>query len=103
MFLEARGGEDMAPKPEPPLIAAVEDKKAVGGRHKQVSVATEGGLGTPVPDISIEVDDLDEVERRVREARLVIEYGPTNEPWGVRRFSEILQLRLESAALRDFS
>jgi len=52
----------------------------------QVSVATEGGSGTPVPDISIEVDDLDEVERRVREAGLVIEYGPTNEPWGVRRF-----------------
>ena len=52
----------------------------------QVSVATEGGSGTPVPDISIEVDDLDEVERRVREAGLVIEYGPTSEPWGVRRF-----------------
>jgi len=52
----------------------------------QVSVATEGGSGTPVPDISIEVDDLDEVERRVRKAGLVIEYGPTSEPWGVRRF-----------------
>jgi len=52
----------------------------------QVSVATEGGSRTPEPDISIEVDDLDEVERRVREAGLVIEYGPTNEPWGVRRF-----------------
>ena len=25
----------MAPKPEPPLIGAVDDKKAVGGRHKQ--------------------------------------------------------------------
>jgi hypothetical protein len=35
VFLEARRGEDMAPKPEPPLIGAVEDKKAVGGRHKQ--------------------------------------------------------------------
>ena len=45
-----------------------------------------GGSGTPVPDISIEVDDLDEVERRVREEGLVIEYGPTTEPWGVRRF-----------------
>ena len=38
----------------------------------QVSVATEGGSGMPVPDISIEVDDLDEVERRVREAGLAI-------------------------------
>ena len=52
----------------------------------QLSVATEGGSGTPVPDVSIEVDDLDEVERRVREEGLVIEYGPTIEPWGVRRF-----------------
>ena len=52
----------------------------------QLSVATEGGSGTPVPDISVEVDDLDEVERRVREEGLVIEYGPTTEPWGVRRF-----------------
>jgi catechol 2,3-dioxygenase-like lactoylglutathione lyase family enzyme len=52
----------------------------------QLSVATEGGSGTPVLDISIEVDDLDEVERRVREEGLLIEYGPTTEPWGVRRF-----------------
>ena len=52
----------------------------------QLSVATEGGSGTPVPDISIEVDDLDEAERRVREEGLSIEYGPTTEPWGVRRF-----------------
>jgi catechol 2,3-dioxygenase-like lactoylglutathione lyase family enzyme len=52
----------------------------------QLSVATEGGSGTPVPDISIEVDDLDEVERRVRKEGLLIEYGPTTEPWGVRRF-----------------
>jgi catechol 2,3-dioxygenase-like lactoylglutathione lyase family enzyme len=52
----------------------------------QLSVATEGGSGTAVPDISIEVDDLDEVERRVREEGLVIVYGPTTEPWGVRRF-----------------
>jgi catechol 2,3-dioxygenase-like lactoylglutathione lyase family enzyme len=52
----------------------------------QISVAMEGGSGTPVPDISVEVDDLDEVERRVREAGLLIEYGPAAEPWGVRRF-----------------
>ncbi|MEW8558756.1 MAG: hypothetical protein AB2588_12275 [Candidatus Thiodiazotropha sp.] len=31
----------------------------------QISVASEGGSGTPVPDISIEVDDIDEVIRRV--------------------------------------
>ncbi|MDQ8755549.1 VOC family protein [Sphingosinicella sp. LHD-64] len=52
----------------------------------QVSIATEGGSGTPVPDLSIEVDDLDEIHRRVRQAGIAIEYGPASEPWGVRRF-----------------
>jgi catechol 2,3-dioxygenase-like lactoylglutathione lyase family enzyme len=52
----------------------------------QVSVAAEGGSGTAVPDMSIEVDDLEEALRRVRKARFPIEYGPTSEPWGGRRF-----------------
>ena len=52
----------------------------------QVSVAAEGGSGTPVPDISIEVDDLDEALRRVTRAGIAVEYGPAVEPWGVRRF-----------------
>lgn len=52
----------------------------------QLSVATEGGSGTAVPDLSIEVDDLDEVLRRVRQSGIAVEYGPVLEPWGVRRF-----------------
>jgi catechol 2,3-dioxygenase-like lactoylglutathione lyase family enzyme len=52
----------------------------------QISVASEGGSGTPVPDISIEVDNFDEVHRSVVAARLPVEYGPVDEPWGVRRF-----------------
>ena len=52
----------------------------------QVSFATEGGSGTPVPDLSIEVDDLDEALQRMRKAKIEIEYGPADEPWGVRRF-----------------
>ena len=52
----------------------------------QISFAAEGGSGTPVPDLSIEVDDLDEVHRRVVRAGLPVEYGPAREPWGVRRF-----------------
>ena len=52
----------------------------------QVSIATEGGSDTPVPDLSIEVDDLMEVHQRVVAAGLPIEYGPVDEPWGVRRF-----------------
>ena len=52
----------------------------------QISIATEGGSGTPVPDLSIEVDNLTEVHRRVLAAGLPIEYGPKSEPWGVTRF-----------------
>lgn len=51
----------------------------------QLSIATEGGSGTEVPDISIEVDDLQAIIKRVRDAELKIEYGPVVEPWGVER------------------
>jgi catechol 2,3-dioxygenase-like lactoylglutathione lyase family enzyme len=52
----------------------------------QVSIATQGGSGTPVPDLSIEVDNLDEVHARVLSAGIEVVYGPAVEPWGVRRF-----------------
>jgi catechol 2,3-dioxygenase-like lactoylglutathione lyase family enzyme len=57
-----------------------------GAAAPQISVASEGGSGTPVPDLSVEVDDLEEVHRRVAAAGLPIEYGPVSEPWGVTRF-----------------
>jgi catechol 2,3-dioxygenase-like lactoylglutathione lyase family enzyme len=59
---------------------------ADGKMTPQIGIATEGGSGTPVPDLSIEVDDVDEVHRRAVEKGLTIEYGPVNEPWNVRRF-----------------
>ena len=52
----------------------------------QVSIASEGGSGTPTPDLSIEVDDLDAALKRVKQTGIPIEYGPAEEPWGVRRF-----------------
>lgn len=52
----------------------------------QLSFASEGGSGAPVPDFSIEVDDLEAVLARVRAADHAIVYGPVDEPWGVRRF-----------------
>ena len=52
----------------------------------QISVAVEGGSGTTVPDLWIEVDNFEEVQKRVLAARLPIEYSPVDEPWGVRRF-----------------
>ncbi|MCP3097861.1 VOC family protein [Myxococcus sp. K15C18031901] len=52
----------------------------------QLSFMSQGGSGTPVPDLSIEVDDLDAAIARVKKAGIPFEYGPTDEPWGVRRF-----------------
>jgi catechol 2,3-dioxygenase-like lactoylglutathione lyase family enzyme len=52
----------------------------------QVSFMSQGGSDTPVPDVSIEVDDVDAALERVRAAGFPIEYGPADEPWGVRRF-----------------
>ena len=52
----------------------------------QVGVAIEGGSGTPVPDLSIEVDDVEEALARMKKAKVTIEYGPADEPWSVRRF-----------------
>ncbi|WP_079527999.1 VOC family protein [Halobacillus hunanensis] len=63
---------------------------ATYGSHEkmdtQVSFLSEGGSGTPVPDLSIEVDDLDDALTRIQEAGISIEYGPVEESWGVRRF-----------------
>jgi catechol 2,3-dioxygenase-like lactoylglutathione lyase family enzyme len=52
----------------------------------QISFASQGGSGTPTPDLSIEVDDLDAALERMKRAGFPPEYGPTDEPWGVRRF-----------------
>lgn len=60
-----------------------------GSREKmtvQVSFGSEGGSGTPLPDLSIEVDDLDSALQRFRDSDVTIEYGPAREPWGIRRF-----------------
>ncbi len=59
---------------------------AAADARPQLSVATEGGSGTPVPDLSIEVDDLDAILARFEAAGHAPEYGPVEEPWGVRRF-----------------
>lgn len=61
-----------------------------GARDKQmrvqISIASEGGSGTPTPDLSIEVDDVDAALERFKAAGVDIAYGPADEPWGVRRF-----------------
>lgn len=52
----------------------------------QLSFATQGGSNTAVPDLSIEVDDVDGAWTHLSAAGFAIEYGPADEPWGVRRF-----------------
>ena len=52
----------------------------------QLSFASQGGSGTDVPDLSIEVDDVDEAYSRMKKCRFKIVYPLTEEPWGVRRF-----------------
>ena len=57
-----------------------------GQASPQISFASEGGSGTPVPDFSIEVGDLADTHQRLIDAGYQVEYGPVTEPWGVRRF-----------------
>lgn len=52
----------------------------------QVSIASEGGQGTLVPQLSIEVDDIDDVHARAVAIGVNIPYPLTTEPWGIRRF-----------------
>ncbi|MDM8174038.1 MULTISPECIES: VOC family protein [Olivibacter] len=52
----------------------------------QVSFASQGGDGLPVPYLSIEVDDLDQALTEITKHGFEIIYGPSHEPWGVRRF-----------------
>ena len=43
---------------------------ADGSITQQISVAIEGGSGTTVPDLSIEVDDLSDLHRRISGVRV---------------------------------
>ena len=59
---------------------------AGGTQTAQLSLAAEGGAGTPVPSVSIEVDDLDACHARAVAEGAPITHGPVTEDWGVRRF-----------------
>lgn len=52
----------------------------------QINITQDGGSGTPTPDISIEVEDVDAVYDKATAAGFEITYGPVDEPWGIRRF-----------------
>lgn len=52
----------------------------------QISFAEQGGNDTEVPDLSIEVDNVDEIYDKMKRADFEITYELTDEEWGVRRF-----------------
>jgi catechol 2,3-dioxygenase-like lactoylglutathione lyase family enzyme len=52
----------------------------------QVSFAAQGGNNTEVPLLSIEVDNVDELYKKIKQEGFEITYGMTDESWGVRRF-----------------
>ena len=52
----------------------------------QLSVVLDDGTATPLPNVSVEVANVDEVHARAVERGLEIVYPLTDEPWGVRRF-----------------
>jgi catechol 2,3-dioxygenase-like lactoylglutathione lyase family enzyme len=52
----------------------------------QISIMRDDGSSNPMPDVSVEVADVDEVHTRAIAHRLEIVYPLTDEPWGVRRF-----------------
>jgi len=54
--------------------------------NPQISVASQGGSDTPVPDVSIEVDDVNAAHEAMTGAGFEITYPICDEPWGVRRF-----------------
>ena len=61
----------------------------------QLSVMSESGSGTAVPDMSIEVDNVEDALERVRKAGIAIEYGPATEPWGSAQILRARSIRKE--------
>ena len=52
----------------------------------QVTLAQHAGPNAPMTDLSVEVDDFDDVLDKVKKAGFDIIYGPVVEPWGLKRF-----------------
>lgn len=52
----------------------------------EISFAVQGGNDTQVPDLSIEVDNIEEIYEKMKMAGFDIRYDITDEDWGVRRF-----------------
>ncbi len=52
----------------------------------QLSLLTHDATAPVIPDVSVEVDDVDAAHQAARRAGAEIVHPLTDEPWGVRRF-----------------
>jgi catechol 2,3-dioxygenase-like lactoylglutathione lyase family enzyme len=52
----------------------------------QLSLMTHDATAPVVPDVSVEVDDVDAAHQAAQDAGAEIVHPLTDEPWGVRRF-----------------
>jgi predicted enzyme related to lactoylglutathione lyase len=59
--------------------------ESLANPQAQLSVIAKDPSGLH-PDLTVEVDNVDEVYTRALARGVQIVYPPTNEPWGVRRF-----------------
>lgn len=59
---------------------------APGSPVVQLSVVRPTSSDVPLPQVSVEVSDVDAVHARATAAGMRIVYPLTDEPWGVRRF-----------------
>ena len=57
-----------------------------GNPTSQISVLHDDGSSALLPNVSIEVEDVDKVYADATDRGLEIAYPLTDEPWGVRRF-----------------
>jgi predicted enzyme related to lactoylglutathione lyase len=59
---------------------------APGNGATQLSVMAEDATAVVAPDVSVEVDDVDDVHAAAVAAGCEVVHPLTDEPWGVRRF-----------------
>jgi len=52
----------------------------------QISILRDDGTSALLPNVSVEVEDVDKIYAAATERGLEIVYPLTSEPWGIRRF-----------------
>lgn len=80
-FYEGFIGMKVAMKKEWIITFVVESNPS-----SQINILRHDVPDVPHPDVSIEVEDVDQMFAKVKEQNITIVYPINNEPWGVRRF-----------------